>query len=96
MGQVEFANVPVKGWIINPNVCSPLDGPSCVMHLPSHYGEVVQTDVMPKGVTMVIDGGTGPEMFFQPFLKSPCRLPSISPCNPPGYTYTYRLPHFSE
>ena len=74
---MEFANVPVQGWIIDPKVHGLLDSPSGVVCLPAQYGEIVQTDSMPRGVTMIIDGGRGLEMFFHPFPKSPCRLPYI-------------------
>ena len=47
--QLEFANVPVKEWIINPSVHGLLDGPSDVVCLPVHYGEIVHSDVMPRG-----------------------------------------------
>ena len=55
------------------DIHSLLYGPSGVMHLPTHFGETVQTNMMTRGVTMVIEGVRGPEMFFQPFPKSPCR-----------------------
>ena len=65
--QLEFANVPLNGWIIDPDV----HGHSGVVHLPAHCGEIVHTDMMLTNVTMVIYGGKGPKMFFHPFAKSP-------------------------
>ena len=44
MGQLEL--VPIKGWIIDPDVPGLLDGPSNTVWLPNHYGEIVLTDVM--------------------------------------------------
>ena len=32
---------------------------------------------MPRGVTMVLDGVKGSELFPEPFPKSPCRLPHV-------------------
>ena len=75
MGQLEFANVSVKWLIINLDVHGLLDGPTDVAQLPSHYGEIVHTATMLRGVTMVIYLASCPEMFFQSFLKSPSRLP---------------------
>ena len=44
------------------------------MHLLSHNGEIVHTDVKTRGVAMVIDRAVGPEMFLEPFTKSPCQF----------------------
>ena len=46
--------------MIDRDVHGLLDGPSCDVHLPAHYREIVHTDVMPRGSTMVIDGWKGP------------------------------------
>ena len=59
VGQLELASVPVKGWIIDPDVLGFLYGPCYVVCLPTHYGEVAHTDVMTTDVGMVIDGGRG-------------------------------------
>ena len=37
-------------------------------------GEIVHTDALPLGVTMVIDGGNNHEVLLEPFFNSPCRL----------------------
>ena len=58
--QLELAYVPVKGWIIDPEVHGILDGPDNTVCLPTHYGETVHSDVMTSGVSMVIDWGQGP------------------------------------
>ena len=72
MGQVELANVPIKGWSIDPDVHGLLGGFSGVVHIPTHYGEIVHTDALPRDVTMVIGGGRGLEMFFHfPLADSP-------------------------
>ena len=60
MGQFEITSFNVKEWIFDPYVNSLLDGPSGVVCLPDHYGEIIHTDAMPRGVTIVIDGGRGP------------------------------------
>ena len=54
MGQLELANVPIKGWIIDPDVHGLLHGPCDVVCLPTQYGKVVHTDMMTCGVSMVI------------------------------------------
>ena len=43
VGQLEFDNVPVKGWIIDPDVHGLIYGPSSVVCLSTHYGEIVHT-----------------------------------------------------
>ena len=73
-GQLDFTNVSIQGWIIDPDVYDLLDGPCHVELLPTHYGKVVHPDVMTCGVGMVMDEGMDPKMFFEPFLKGPCRF----------------------
>ena len=41
--QLEFPNVPVKGWIIDPDVHGFLGSHNGVVCLPAHYGEIVHT-----------------------------------------------------
>ena len=77
VGQLEFANVPIEGWIIDPDVHGLLNGPCDVVCLPTYYGEVFHTRMMTCGVGMVIDGRMGPEIFPEPFLKGPCRSPCV-------------------
>ena len=55
MGQLELASVPVKGWIIDPDVYGLLRGPSDDVCLLTNYGEVVHTVVITRGVAIVID-----------------------------------------
>ena len=45
LGQPELTNIPVKGWIIDPDA-GLLNSPCDVVHLPTHYREVVHTAVM--------------------------------------------------
>ena len=54
--QLEFVDVPVKGWIIILHVHVLLYVPIDVVHLPTHHGASVHTDMMTTGVTMVIEG----------------------------------------
>ena len=54
-GQLELANVPIEGWIIDPDVLGLLDGPCDDVHLNTHYGEVVHTNPVTCDVAMVID-----------------------------------------
>ena len=44
--QLELAYFPIKEWIIDSDVCGLPDGYGNTMHLPTHYGEIVHTDVM--------------------------------------------------
>ena len=67
VGQLELANIPVKGWIIDPDEHGFFYGLSEVVHLPTNYGEVVCTEAMTRDIAMVIDGERGPEMFPEPF-----------------------------
>ena len=56
MGQLKLAYVPVKEWIIDPDVHGLLDGPCDVVHLPTQNGNILHTDMMTRGVTVVTDG----------------------------------------
>ena len=56
MGQLELTYVSVMGWIIDPDVYGLLDGHGDIACLPTHYGEIAHTNVMTRGVTMVING----------------------------------------
>ena len=62
VGQLELSSVPVKGWVIDPDVYGLLYGPCNVVCLPTHHGEVVHTDVMLRDVAMFIDRWRGPEV----------------------------------
>ena len=44
------------------------------VHLLTHYGETVHTNVMTWGITLVIDGGGDPDIFLEPFPQRPCWL----------------------
>ena len=68
VGQLKVANIPVEGWIIDPDVHGLLNGPCDVVHLPTLNGEVVHTAVMTCGVGMV-KVGEGAQRCF----------PSLSP-----------------
>ena len=75
----QICNVPLKGWIIDPDEHCLLDSPSDVVCLPVPYREIVHTDTIPRGVTIVTDGERSPEMFFQPFPQNPYKLPCVFP-----------------
>ena len=95
--KLEFANGPLKVWIIDPVVHGLLDGPSDVMCLPLHYGKNVHTDAMSRGVTMVIDGWKGPRDVLSAFTQMSLQTPLfISSHNLLDHTCTCRLPHFDE
>ena len=61
MGTLELVNVPIEGWIIDPDVHGCLDGPCNVVYLPTHYEEVVPPDVITCDIG--IDGGGCSEVF---------------------------------
>ena len=44
VGQLEIVYIPVKGWIIDPDVHGYFDGTSDIVHLPTLYGEIVYTE----------------------------------------------------
>ena len=79
--QLEFTNVLIEEWIIDPDAHGLLDG-SYVLPLPTHYGEVINTDMITCSVDMIIDGGRDPKMFPDPFPKGPCKFP---------YTFLIRI-----
>ena len=45
-GSWYLPNIPVEGWIINPQEHSLLDGPSNGMCLPTHNGGIIQFGMM--------------------------------------------------
>ena len=57
MVQLGLANIPVKEWIIHPDVDGLLYGHSDVWHydVVSNYGEFFHSDVITRVVAMVID-----------------------------------------
>ena len=46
VGQLELACVPIKEWIIYPDIHGFLGGPGNTVYLPTHYGETVHSDAM--------------------------------------------------
>ena len=54
-----------------------LAGPCGIVYLPTHYGEVVYTNIMIYDAGMVIDGGRGPKVFPELFTKDSCRLTNV-------------------
>ena len=77
MGQLELVNVSAKGWIIDPDVHGLCDDTHDGMCLPPHNTEIILTNVMTRGVTMVTDWGRGPVAFLKPLPKGPWRFPYI-------------------
>ena len=74
MGQLVFSNVPVEGWIIDPDIHGLHDGASDVMRLLTHKGESVHPFMMICVFDMTINGVRTPEMFLKPFPQSPGRF----------------------
>ena len=77
VGQLELANIPIEGSIIEPDEQGIHDGSCDLVCLPTHYGENVHTDVMTHDFGMVIDGGEDPQVFPKPLPKDPCRFPYV-------------------
>ena len=77
MGQLEFANIPVEGWITDTDVCGLLDGSCDVVCLCTHNLEVVHPGVVICSVGIVIDGERCLDMSLEPFPKGPCRFPYV-------------------
>ena len=89
-GNWELASVPVKGWITDPDIHGLFYGSSGVVCLPIHHGEVVHTNVITRGVVMVIDWDKGTQSVPWAFAKGPCRFPLCTPhYNPVHHTYIY-------
>ena len=86
-GLLELTYVPINRWIIDPDMHDLLDGPGDVVCLPTHCGEIVQTNAMTTDVTMDINGGRGPEMFLEPVSKKSLLIQLCTPPhNPYGHT----------
>ena len=69
MCQMEFANVSIQGWIIDPYVKCFLDCSDKVLVLPLHYAEIIYGDIMTSDVKMVIYWGRGLMVFSKPLSK---------------------------
>ena len=88
MGQLELANVPLEGWIIDPVVHGILDGPYDGVHLLAQCIEGVHPNVMACGGGMAIDGARGQEMLLEHFPKGPCKFPYVLLITLQPVTYT--------
>ena len=64
--QMVFANILVKGWIINSGIQSLFYGSQEVLTFSSHYFKVVNSDIVTCDDRMVMDGGRGLKVFFKP------------------------------
>ena len=91
--RLELTNVRIEGRIIGPDIHDLLDGPFEVICLPTHYGEVVHTNVVSYNFNMVIDVAGGPKVFPKLFPKGPFRFHHLLlitiqfvTCVPVGYS----------
>ena len=80
MGWLIFAQIPVQGWVINPDEHCFLDGTGEALWFPANYGEVVKCDVVSFCLEVIEDGRGGLKMFLVSFTN-------ISACFP----YVFRL-----
>ena len=77
MWQMVFTYLSVKGWIIDPNVQSLFYCPNLVQVLPTNNFEIIDGNTVTTGVTMVIYGRGGFQVFLEPFYKSSRGLSNI-------------------
>ena len=75
--QMVFANILVKGWIINSDIQSLFYGSQEVLTFSSHYFKVVNSDIVTRDDRMVMDGGRGLEVLFKPLCKISCLLTNV-------------------
>ena len=64
-----LAYVLIQGWTIDPYKHWFFDQPGEVLLLPTYYAEIFKWGSMTCGVTVVIYGGGGLQMFFVPLSK---------------------------
>ena len=74
------------GWIIDSNVHGLLDDLGDVVHLPTHYGDIVHSDAKTQGITMIKDKEGGLEMFLEPFPNALAKSPLYPSSQPTGHT----------
>ena len=55
MRQLVFANISVKGWVIDSYQYCLLVGPGNALVLPAYYAEIVQKQFMTSDVMMVME-----------------------------------------
>ena len=77
MGQMVFAYIFVKGWIIDPDEHRFFYQSGEVVFLPFHYTKIVDDGIVTTDGTVVIDRGGGLEVFLQPFSKCSSCLTNI-------------------
>ena len=54
MWQLVFANISVKGWVIDPNQHGFTDGPNHALVFPADYAEIVQRYFMASGIKVAM------------------------------------------
>ena len=64
--QLNLAQVPIEGWIIDPYENGLLDGPANTMCFPTHFPKTVHIDAVAQRVTMFMYEGGGPKIFLKP------------------------------
>ena len=71
MWQMVFANISIKGRIIDPDIKSFFYGSLEVLVLPPHNVEIINTYTVTSGVKMVKYGRGGLLVFLEPLSKGP-------------------------
>ena len=69
MWQLVFANISIKGWVINSNQHGFSDGHSHVLVFPAHYAEILQRNFMASDVEVVMYRWWSSHVFSEPFSK---------------------------
>ena len=75
--QLVFANISVKGWVIDSNQHSLSDCSSHALVIPAHNAEIVQGHFMTSGPIVVIDGWWWPQVLPESFSKCFAWLPYV-------------------
>ena len=81
MRQMVLAYIPVQGWIIDPYVYSFFNCSNEVLVFPLQYAEVVNSDIVPRDVTVVKYWGRSLLVFFKP-LFTPLSITFVSVYDP--------------
>ena len=77
MWQMVLAQVSVQRRITGPDKHGFFDVSCCALCLPMDYAETVWADWMACGTGMLMDGGWGPEVFFEPIPKCSSSLSNV-------------------
>ena len=96
MWQLVFANISIKGWVIDSNQHSLSDCSGHALVIPTHIAEIFKGHFMTRVLMMVINGWWWPQVLPESFSKCSAWLPYIFiPHSPPYYTCICKSHHSS-